>query len=405
MKSLPFLLFILRLASSLNAQPSDCTFSQPAVAIHFGAGNLPDLNTGSLTNYYRVSTSCPTDGHYSYASSTHSCFRDDWHTLAHDHTGDASGNMMLVNGAYSPGIFLTTTITGLKGNAIYEFGAWLMNLCKPTYKCPFPLLPNLSIRLETPMGKLVAQFASGEVQRVAKPRWTQYRAYFTTPASTTTLILTMINKAPGGCGNDFVLDDITFRECIKTITRPRTVSPPTTTPNPIAKKKQPATKSPIPKKIDQGAVRKEPKIHQVAKRPADPSLYSVSVPTQKRNIFPTPPLILTTRENPLVKRIETEAGEIRIELYDNGEIDDDTVSIYHNNSLVKGHARLSGIPITFTIGVNPAQSHHELVMVADNLGSIPPNTSVMIITAGGKRYEVFISSNEQKNARVIIDLK
>jgi hypothetical protein len=44
-------------------------------------------------------------------------------------------------------------------------------------------------------------------------------------------------------------------------------------------------------------------------------------------------------------------------------------------------------------------------MVADNLGSIPPNTSVMIITADGKRYEVFISSNEQKNARVILDLK
>jgi hypothetical protein len=400
-KSLPILLFVFRLALQLNAQPSDCTFLQPAVAIHFGAGNLPDLNTGSLTNYYRVSTSCPTDGHYSYASSTRSCFRDDWHTLAHDHTGDASGNMMLVNGAYSPGIFLRTTITGLKGNAIYEFGAWLMNLCKPTYKCPYPLLPNLSIRLETPMGKLIAQFATGEVPRVVRPRWTQYRAYFTTPTSATTLTLTMLNKAPGGCGNDFALDDVTFRECIRTIARPKTVTPKATDPKPIAKKKQPATKNPI----DHGAVRREPQIRQVAKRPTNPSPYSLSVPTQKRNIFPTPPSILTTRENPLAKRIETEAGEIRIELYDNGEIDGDTVTIYHNNSLVKAHAGLSGNPITFTISVNPAHPHHELVMVADNLGSIPPNTSVMIITAGGNRYEVFISSNEQKNARVILDLK
>jgi hypothetical protein len=215
----------------------------------------------------------------------------------------------------------------------------------------------------------------------------------------------MINNAPGGCGNDFALDDITFRECIKTITRPKTVTPKATAPKPVAKKKQPATKSPIPKKIDQGLVRKEPKTRQVAKPPTDPSGYSVSVPTQKRNIFPTPPLILTTRENPLAKRIETEAGEIRIELYDNGEIDGDTVSIYHNNSLVKAHAGLSSTPITFTISVNQAHPHHELVMVADNLGAIPPNTSVMIITAGGNRYEVFISSNEQKNARVILDLK
>ena len=107
----------------------------------------------------------------------------------------------------------------------------------------------------------------------------------------------------------------------------------------------------------------------------------------------------------MVRRIETAAGEIGVELYDNGEIDGDTVSIYHNNSLVKAHAGLSGNPITFTISVNQEQPHHELIMVADNLGSIPPNTSVMIITAGGKRYEVFISSNEQKNARVIVDLK
>jgi hypothetical protein len=44
-------------------------------------------------------------------------------------------------------------------------------------------------------------------------------------------------------------------------------------------------------------------------------------------------------------------------------------------------------------------------MVAENLGSIPPNTSLMIVTAGTKRYEVFISSSEQKNAKVVFDLK
>jgi hypothetical protein len=44
-------------------------------------------------------------------------------------------------------------------------------------------------------------------------------------------------------------------------------------------------------------------------------------------------------------------------------------------------------------------------MVAENLGSIPPNTSLMVITTKYKRYEVFISSTEQKNARVLIDLQ
>jgi hypothetical protein len=122
-------------------------------------------------------------------------------------------------------------------------------------------------------------------------------------------------------------------------------------------------------------------------------------------VFPPPPRVLTARSNILVKQIETEAGNIKIDLFDNGEIDGDTVTIYHNNKLVVSHKRISQNPVTLNIMVNKDQPHHELVMVADNLGSIPPNTSLMIVTAGAKRYEVFISSTKQKNAKVVLDLK
>jgi hypothetical protein len=67
--------------------------------------------------------------------------------------------------------------------------------------------------------------------------------------------------------------------------------------------------------------------------------------------------------------------------------------------------RLSQKPISLTITVDPSQPHHEMIMVAENLGSIPPNTSVMVITTTRNRYEVFISSTEQKNAKVVFDLK
>ena len=46
------------------------------------------------------------------------------------------------------------------------------------------------------------------------------------------------------------------------------------------------------------------------------------------------------------------------------------------------------------------RSFHELVMVAENLGEIPPNTSLMIVNAEGNRYEIRITSTEQKNAVV-----
>jgi hypothetical protein len=116
------------------------------------------------------------------------------------------------------------------------------------------------------------------------------------------------------------------------------------------------------------------------------------------------PKLILTRENPVIKRIETSAGEIIINLYDNGEIDGDTVTIYHNNKLIVARAGLSEKPISFHIVVDAMHPHHELVMIADNLGSIPPNTSLMVVTANNKRYEMFISSSEQKNAKIVLDL-
>ena len=132
---------------------------------------------------------------------------------------------------------------------------------------------------------------------------------------------------------------------------------------------------------------------------------TVTVIKQPQKIIPSAPPVLKTRENALVRKIETEAGKIKMEIYDNGQIDGDSVSIYHNNTLIRSHMRLSQKPITITIDVDPSQPHHEIIMVADNLGTIPPNTSVMIITTATNRYELFISSSEQKNAKVVFDLK
>ena len=398
-----FIFIILSFAFSSKAQQTNCTFLPPQFTIHFGAGDIRDVNSDDVYSYQRVSQYCPSDGYYSFASYTSECFHDDWHALYQDHTaGDANGNMLLVNAGRAGAVFLKIPVPGLKSNTIYELGLWLMNLCRPTKKCGSLLLPDLNIRLETEEGKVVANIVTGELPRVEDPRWTQHRALFTTPASTSTLMLVMSDKNPSGCGNDFALDDITFRECVKQITQvtPKTI--PTTKPSNTSK--QPATSKPAPKKVatspqkkEQAAVVIKPKIDTVSK--------TNSVVKQDQKIFTSTPLILKTRENALIRRIETEASEIKIELYDNGEIDGDTISIYHNNELIRSHMRLSHKPISVIINVNPDQPHHEIVMVAENLGSIPPNTSVMIITTTSNRYQVLISSSEQKNAKVVFDLK
>jgi len=398
-KKFGFIIIILLLALGSKAQPGNCILKPPQYTIHFGIGNVRDVNTDDLSNYSRVGHSCPSDGHYSFVSYTSGCFSDDWHTLSEDHTaGDNNGNMLLVNAAYDGGVFLSMPIGGLKSNTIYEIGLWVINLCRPTKKCPSLLLPSLRIRLETAEGKTIANIVTRYLPRVPEPYWTQHRAYFTTPANTSALRLVMTDNAPGGCGNDFAIDDITFRECVKQ--DPPVAATPKTTPA----TKQPTVSKPPPKKVITTPKKKE-QPSQVTNPKTDTASKTIAVIKPAPKIFPAAPLILKTRENALVKTIETEACDIKINLYDNGEIDGDTVSIYHNNTLIRSHQRLSQKPITITIPVNASQPHHELIMVAENLGSIPPNTSVMIITAASKRYQVFISSSKQKNARVVFDLK
>lgn len=383
----------------LKAQSTNCQFKPPVIKINFGEGYIDDV-IDPLPDYERISGTCPRDGYYTYTDYTSNCFRGDWHTLSEDHTpGDVSGNMMVINSSYTEGVFFRTKLNGLKSATTYEFGVWLMNVCKITRKCPFPLLPNIVITLQTNTGKTVAQFGTGEIVRREAPHWTQYRAVFTT-GSETSLTVTMINNKPGGCGNDFALDDITLRECVKQTPVVRTAPKKTATAN-----KQTATVKPLPKKTTPVNQRGTPQIPQMVTQKKDSQKNSISVIKNRLPAFPPPPLVLRNRANPLVKQFETEAGEIKIDLYDNGEIDGDTVSIYHNNTLLIANARLSPKPITVRIAVDAARPHHELIMVAENLGSIPPNTSLMIITAGTKRYQVFISSTEQKNAKVIFNLK
>lgn len=413
MKTLTFLLFSIFHAYQLTAQPAACTFKEPVVTIDFGTGNIDDPNSQVSYNYRRVAYSCPTDGHYSYCSYTSDCFRSDWLTIAEDHTtGDVNGNFMLVNASPASGIFLSTAITGLKTGTTYEFGVWMMNVCKISDKCPFPLLPNITIRLQTRAGTIVAQFNTGDIARLEAPHWTQYRAQFTTPASDTWLMITMIDNSPGGCGNDFAIDDITFRECIISNS---IVSTPPKSPTVIKNRKEPSKPTAIKtrkepsmataKKAAPAPISNQPLV--TLKPTLQPDLPAPSTPDIKGKMptFPSPPPMLTTRSNPLVKQIDVEAGEISVDLYDNGEIDGDSVSVYHNNLLLIAHAKLSQKPISFRIGIDAAHPHHELIMVAENLGSIPPNTSLMIITSRTKRYEVFISSTEQKNAKVVFDLK
>lgn len=96
--------------------------------------------------------------------------------------------------------------------------------------------------------------------------------------------------------------------------------------------------------------------------------------------------------------IEVDADSLTLAIYDNGEVDGDTIALFHNRKLLAQSQRLSDKPIALTIHIDTTV--HEISMYAQNLGSIPPNTAVCIIMAGDKRYELTLSSNFIRNGTI-----
>ena len=106
------------------------------------------------------------------------------------------------------------------------------------------------------------------------------------------------------------------------------------------------------------------------------------------------------RANSLIKTIEVTQAKIKVELYDNGEIDGDSISIFLNQKLLVSQRRLTEKAITLNIDLDADQEEFELEMYAENLGTIPPNTAVMVVTDGNKRYETRITSDLKKSGVV-----
>lgn len=113
----------------------------------------------------------------------------------------------------------------------------------------------------------------------------------------------------------------------------------------------------------------------------------------------------TERESIVQKEIEVTSDSITIDLYDNGDIDGDSVSVFFNGQLLGANLMLSTRSIHMNIKLDTTKEFNELSMFANNLGAIPPNTALMLISDGKSRYEVRLSSSLDKTGAVRIKRK
>jgi hypothetical protein len=203
---------------SVNAQLCQGSLGDPVVNITFGQGANPGPALIFPTNYGFVTNDCPNDGFYTIRNNTTSCFGNSWHSLTKDHTGDPNGYFMLVNASLFPGIFYADTVHELCSNTTFEFASWVINVLKPTACLPDQQNPNLTFSIETTGGNTLKTFSTNTIYTSDVPTWKQYGFFFQTPPGCFDVVIKIVNNAPGGCGNDLALDDITFRPCGPTIT-------------------------------------------------------------------------------------------------------------------------------------------------------------------------------------------
>ncbi len=183
----------------------------------------------------------------------------------------------------------------------------------------------------------------------------------------------------------------------KSVTSPKTPIAKTTT-APVVKAKPPVVR-PETKKNPVVATTPEPRENEVEKKTTTETNNLPTAPVEKPALIEkkvTDPSF-EKRNSDLIKTIEIDNASFTVDLYDNGEVDGDSISLFFNGNLILSHKRLSEKPINLKLIVDDTKDINELIMYAENLGSIPPNTALMIVYDGENRYEVRISSDLQKS--------
>jgi hypothetical protein len=108
------------------------------------------------------------------------------------------------------------------------------------------------------------------------------------------------------------------------------------------------------------------------------------------------------REKEIAEELTVDADSLKVDFYDNGEIDGDSISVFFNDKLIAFNRILTTRSVHFDIPLDPTKEVNEITMFADNLGAIPPNTALMIVNDGKKRYELRLTSNLEKSATIRI---
>lgn len=223
----PFFLLLILFYINTNAQSMDCTgkLGHWLFRENFGSGtgHGPALPTGVTNMVY--TPYCPADGFYTLVNTSEGCAEESWHKVIHDHTGNSNGYMMMINASNEPSTFYTRMVPSLCPATTYGFSAYILNLLKNTVIGPTVQQPDILFSIETTSGEVLDTLRTGPIPATSGAVWKKYNLVFKTPDNVSGLVLKISNRAPGGPGNDLLLDDIEFITSAPKVTVPNMFSP------------------------------------------------------------------------------------------------------------------------------------------------------------------------------------
>ncbi len=106
-----------------------------------------------------------------------------------------------------------------------------------------------------------------------------------------------------------------------------------------------------------------------------------------------------------IQSVNYSSDSLVISLYDNGEVDGDTVSVLMNGNVIMPMVGLTTNAVRKTINTKDITDSIQIVMYAENLGTLPPNTSLLIVYDGKERYEIRCSGDLKRNAAIVFKKK
>ena len=126
-----------------------------------------------------------------------------------------------------------------------------------------------------------------------------------------------------------------------------------------------------------------------------------------KNAIPTVPKIIAAAANislrttEVIRTIDFKSDSLTLTLYDNGIVDGDTVSVILNGEVIIPKQGISEQAYRKVIRIPPGSGDSlQLVLYAENLGSIPPNSGLLIIQDGSERYEVRFKGDMKSSSAV-----